>query len=127
MSAFLDAVLDTLLPGVEGLPKGSKIGLDAAPHTEALRLVASEAGGEASFVTASAGARADILRRVEARPTVQTLVAAALTRYYQSEAVITAMGWRTAPPQPTGHKVAATDAATWERLERVKARGRIWR
>lgn len=125
--SFLDAVLDTLLPGVSGLPTGSRIGLDASPHADALRVISTEAGGEAAFVSASADARADILRRMETKPVVQALVAAALMRYYQSDTVITAMGWRAAPPQPTGHKVAATDTATWERLEKVKARGRIWR
>ena len=125
MSALLDAVLDTLLPGVDGLPAGSRIGLDAAPHAQALRLIAGD--NEASFIAASADVRAGVLRRVEAQPAVQALIAAALTRYYQSDVVVTAMGWRTTPPQPTGHKVAATDAATWERLEKVKARGRIWR
>ncbi|MBL8689977.1 MAG: hypothetical protein JNL04_12795 [Rhodospirillaceae bacterium] len=127
MTAFLDAVLDTLLPGVDGLPSGSRVGLDPAAHAEALRVIGAEAGGDAAFVAASTDARSEILRRVETRPAFQALAAAALTRYYQSEAVVTAMGWRLAPPQPTGHKVAATDAATWERLEKVKARTRIWR
>lgn len=127
MSAFRDAVLDTLLPGVSGLPAGSTIGLDASPHAEALRDIANEAGGEAAFISASVDKRAEILRCIEGRAAVQALITAAMMRYYQSEAVIAAMGWRTAPPQPTGHKVAATDAATWERLEKVKARGRIWR
>lgn len=127
MTAFLDTVLDTLLPGVDGLPPGSRIGLEPASHTDALRLIAEEAGGEAAFVSASADSRADILRRVESKPSVQAIVAAALIRYYQSEPVVIAMGWRVDPPQPIGHKVMATDAATWERLEKVKARGRIWR
>jgi hypothetical protein len=127
MTEFLDAVLDTLLPGVDDLPSGSRIGLDPAAHAEALRAIGAEAGSDAAFVAASPDTRAEILRRVETRPEFQALAAAALTRYYQSEAVVTAMGWRLAPPQPTGHKVAATDAAIWERLEKVKARKRIWR
>lgn len=127
MTAFLDAVLDTLLPGADGLPAGSRVGLDPAAHAEALRVIGAEAGSDDAFVAASPDARSEILRRVETRPAFQALAAAALTRYYQSEAVVTAMGWRLAPPQPAGHKVAATDPATWERLEKVKARKRIWR
>ena len=61
MSTFRDAVLDTLLPGVSGLPAGSMIGLDASPHAEALREIANEAGGEASFISAPVDKRAEIL------------------------------------------------------------------
>ncbi|MBM3545596.1 MAG: hypothetical protein FJX54_01480 [Alphaproteobacteria bacterium] len=131
--SFLAAVLDTLLPGDRAalpLPPGSGIGIEASDlPAEALAAIASEAGSEAAFEAASPATRTDILRRVEAKsPSVfQALLTAALMRYYQSDAVMTAMGWRTDPPQPKGRPLAATDAATWERLKKVKSRGRIWR
>ncbi len=135
MSPFIAAVLDTLLPGEadapEALPSGSRAPIDFADlttaHADALRAIATEAGGEAVFVAASPDKRADAIRRVEATAPFQALLAAVLMRYYQSDKVTTAMGWRLEAPQPHGHKVAATDDATWERLERVEARGRIWR
>jgi hypothetical protein len=136
-TAYLAAVLDTLLPGDAGspapLPSGSRAGIDfndlSSTQAEALRTIAEEAGSEAEFATVPAAKRAEVMRRVEAKaPTAfQALLAAALMRYYQSEAVTTAMGWRTAPPQPGGHKLPMTDEATWARLEKVRTRGRIWR
>jgi hypothetical protein len=132
--SFLACVLDTLLPGdkesPEPLPTGSGIGIEAHDlPADALRVIAAEAGGEAAFEAAPSALRADIVRRVEvASPALfQALLAAVLMRYYQSDTVVTAMGWRLEPPQPRGHKLAATDAATWERLEKVRKRGRLWR
>jgi hypothetical protein len=131
---YLAAVLDTLLPGDEGspapLPSGSRAGIPIVDlPSEGLRAIAAEAGGEGAFEAASPAARIEVVRRTESRAPAafQTLLAAVLTRYYQSDAVMTAMGWRLDPPQPAGHTVAATDPATWERLEKVKQRGRIWR
>jgi len=132
--SFLAALLDTLLPGDKmsptPLPPGSGIGVEARDlPADALHAVTAEAGGEAAFETASPEMRADILRRVEAASPVafQALLTAVLMRYYQSDAVVTAMGGRLEPPQPSGRSLPATDAATWARLEKVRKRGRIWR
>jgi hypothetical protein len=57
----------------------------------------------------------------------KALLAEALATYYEAPAVIAALGWRAAPPQPHGHDVAPNDDATWRDLEKVKARGQLWR
>jgi len=135
--AFLAAVLDTLVPGDGGsppLPAGSAAGLDAAayaaPHQAALRAIAEAAGGEDAFVAATGESRARSLGGVEAGPAAaafKTLVAAVLRDYYECDPVVAALGWRNGAPQPAGHPLAPTDAATWQRLERVKRRPPLWR
>lgn len=136
MTAFLAALTATVLPGDDGgphgdapLPSGAFLALDAAGHAEALALVAAEAGGEGAFVAANAEGRAEILARAEAKSPdrVRAFVAACLDSYYQDAAVIAAMGWRLAPPQPRGHDVPDTASECFPLLDRVTARGPIWR
>ncbi len=136
---FLAAVLDTLLPGegeasaAAALPSATGAGLDPAAyeaaHQDVLAAIAAAAGSEERFLAASPSARVEVLRMVERQQahSFRALVLAILQDYYESEAVIAALGWRTDPPQPAGHPLAQADAATWERLERVKERGRLWR
>jgi hypothetical protein len=59
--------------------------------------------------------------------TFRALLAAVLTDYYESEPVLTALGWPTHPPQPTGHALAAMDGDTATCLDRVVRRGPSWR
>ena len=47
--------------------------------------------------------------------------------YYETPLVLNALGWRSEPPQPRGHIVAAMDETTRTRLERVRSRGKRWR
>ena len=139
--AFIAAVLDTLLPGEvsppageRALPPASRTGIDAAAlagaHPEAFPFIAEAAGGEAAFVAASPALRGRTLTEVEQGPhatAFKAMVADVLQDYYATESVLDAMGWRRGPPQPLGHRVPATDDATWQRLERVKQRDRLWR
>lgn len=133
--AFLEAVLDTILPSEAGmgLPSGSAAGLDMDRQDAAagpvLRLVQAAAGGEESFLGASAEDRRATLEAAErqAPEAFRALLAVLLPDYYESEAVLNAFGWRAEPPQPQGHHVAAMDGATGQALERVRQRGKIWR
>lgn len=138
--AFLSAVVDTLLPGDQGvppLPTGTAAGVaarpepllshrDGAEHDVALRAIARAAGGEDSFVRADAAGRIACVRLVEAemREPFRALVALVLQDYYEAESVLVAMGWRVEPPQPAGHPLPAFDEAL---LEPVKRRDRMWR
>jgi hypothetical protein len=136
---FLRAVVDTLLPGAEAqpgrapLPSGSEAGLDLALYPGALRRVldatAAAMGGATAFAGAAEGERVAVLRVVERdHPAAfRALVTALLADYCESPAVLTAFGWRTAPPQPEGHLVPEADAETGRRLDRVRQRAPLWR
>jgi hypothetical protein len=138
--AFLSAVIDTVVPGEAAapgsglpLPAGTKAGL-AWPardgrHAVVLRLIAERSGGEDGFIAASPAARTAILADVESESfdTFRALVVSLLQDYYETPAVLAAIGWRTGGAQPLGHKVPEADDATLALLERVRARGPIWR
>jgi hypothetical protein len=136
---FLAAVIDTLLPGEESppgamaLPSGTAAGLgaiDYAPsHRQAFDAIAARAGGAESFVRADEPARIAALKGAEgAMPDAfRALLAAVLSDYYEADPVLAALGWRAEPPQPAGHVLAATDAPTAARFDRVARRGRLWR
>ncbi|MBV9521469.1 MAG: hypothetical protein JO010_01665 [Alphaproteobacteria bacterium] len=138
---FLRAIIDTLLPGMGApearggmhLPSGSEAGIDLARHAASARpildAIAVAAGGAAAFAGASEAARAAILRRVERdRPDpFRAFVTLVLAEYYETPAVLTALGWRAAPPQPMGHPLPAMDAETERRLDRVRRRAPLWR
>lgn len=140
---FLDAVLTTMLPGGEVgsgrvLPDPAALGLGSrlADHlgahpwrvqlAEALAAIAAEAGGEAAFVAADATRRTELLRRAEQAESQPfgLLVHIAVADFYDHPQVVTAFGWRAAPPQPTGHTLDPLDP---ELLAPVRARGPIWR
>lgn len=138
---FLGAVVDTLLPGDDGtppLPSGTAAGVaaklaehivagrDRARHDAVLQAIASAARGEEAFVRADAPGRIASVRQVEAemRGPFQGLVALVLQDYYESEAVLLAMGWRAEPPQPQGHVLPPFDETL---LEPVRRRGGTWR
>jgi hypothetical protein len=130
---FLAAVLDTLLPGDDVLPSATRAGLDSAayvaPHRPAFDAIAAQAGGLDDFLRADEGARAAALRAVEhtAPDAMRALLTAILSDYYEAPAVLTALGWRSKPPQPAGHAVPAMDGPTTERLDHVRRRGKLWR
>ena len=132
--ALLTAVLDTLLPGDDGvagpapLPPASRVIADLAPLqslAQALldQLVATK------FLAADHAARADMLRALErsAPEEFRRFLDRVLAAYYQDPAVLAAFGWRDEPPMPRGHALAGEDAATLLLLDRVRARGPIWR
>jgi hypothetical protein len=130
--AFLAALLDTLLPGEPPLPRGSAVGLDLRAVMEAYQpvfdAIAARVGGADSFASASEAERIAALKEIERTmpDTFRALLAAILTEYYDGDAALTAMGWRTAPPQPTGHAVEPIGETTWQMLEKVKQRGKLW-
>jgi hypothetical protein len=131
-SAFLAALLDTLLPGERPLPRGSAAGLDLRAvieaHRPTLDAIAVRAGGADAFANASEAERIAVLKEIERTlpDPFRTLLAAILTEYYDGDPVLTAMGWRIAPPQPTGHVVEPIGETTWRMLEKVKQRGKLW-
>jgi hypothetical protein len=137
---FRCAVLDSLLPAENepsasksALPSGAAVDIDLDRYPEAaapvLQMIAQAAGGTHSFLAASPEARVAIIRQVQqAAPAVlQALLAVLLPDYYESPAVLEALGWRADPPQPAGHALDDMDDATREALERVRARGKLWR
>ena len=132
-AAFLDAVLAALLPG-EGirLPGGAAAGIDLLAYDGAasvLDLIAAAAGGEAAFLAALPAARHAALAAAEARSPEQfrRLLQPILADYLETPAVLAAFGGAATPPQPGGRPLAEMDSETRAALERVRARGRLWR
>ena len=110
--AFLEAVLATLLPGEDTrLPGGAA------------------AGGEAAFLAALPAARHAALAAAEARSPEQfrRLLQPILADYCEAPAVLAAFDGSAAPPQPAGRPLAEMDSETVAALERVRARGKLWR
>ncbi len=137
---FLRAVVDTLLPGEDvapaggqNLPAGSAAGVDLGRHAQAVRpilqAILKAAGTAPAFVAASEARRIEILRSVqgEAPEAFALLLGVLLPDYYETRAVLNALGWRSEPPQPRGHVVPAMDETTRARLERVRLGRQRWR
>ncbi len=131
---FNKAVLDTLLPGDAILPAASRSGIDAAAivaaHTLVFMMIAKAAGSKTAFAEQTPEAKTEVLREVDRGPdgaAFKAMVATALHDYYTSDTVVAALGWRQGAPQPSGHKLVEADEATWQRLEKVKCRTRLWR
>jgi hypothetical protein len=142
-NAFLDAVVDTILPGERArsdaspgaspLPPGTRAGLRLKPKDAAqeavLQLIAGHAGGEEAFTRASFSTRTAVLETVESESFdgFRALVSSLLQDYYEAPSVLAAMGWREAPAQPLGHDVPEADETTLRRLDKVRARAPLWR
>jgi hypothetical protein len=142
-NAFLDAVVDTILPGerpgsdassgASPLPPGTRAGVTLKPKDAAqeavLQLIAQHAGGEEAFARASFSTRTTVLETVERKSFdgFRALVSSLLQDYYEAPSVLAAMGWREAPAQPLGHDVPEADEATLRRLDKVRARAPLWR
>ena len=129
---MLLAVLDTMLPGEAGqppLPPASEAGLEFATLELLAEPVVAALSDRDAFLMAAPADRVAQLRIVELNvpDAFKALLAEALASYYESPPVVAALGWRTAPPQPHGHDVAPNGEATWRGLEKVKARGQLWR
>jgi len=129
--AFLTAVIDTLLPGDDVLPSGTRVGVTMVANTHALVLeaVSAQGGGLDAFAGAPEPERAAVLQAVErAHPEAfRALLVAVLSDYYEAPPVLAALGWRLGPPQPTGHAMSTMDDPTSKHLERVRQRDRLWR
>jgi hypothetical protein len=127
---FRRAVVDTILPGVSGLPSGSAAGvLITDGDAPLLAAIAAAAGGEAAFAAGAEALRTEALRRVEREmpEAFRALVASLLADYYESATALAALGWRSAPPQPSGHAMPPDDETLPPLLERVRRRGEVWR
>jgi hypothetical protein len=130
---FLAAILDTLLPGDEVLPSGTRAGLDPAgyvpQHRAIFDAIAAQTQGAEQFIRADESAKAAALRAVErAAPDLfRALLTAVLSDYYEASAVLAPLGWRSEPPQPTGHTISTRYDLTGERLQQVRRRGKLWR
>jgi hypothetical protein len=111
-----EGVVDSLLPGDDVLPSGTAAGVRI--DTEAHRTVLD--------AIARAGADADALRHVEREMPAEfaALLFALVEDYYDSDAVIAALGWTRDAPQPSGHPLPAFDERL---LERVRRRAPLWR
>jgi hypothetical protein len=130
--AMLLAVLDTMLPGDSDeppLPAASQAGLDLGKLERLAEPVIAGLADRDAFLMAAPADRVAQLRIVELNvpDAFKALLAEALATYYEAPPVIAAFGWRAAPPQPHGHDVALNDDVTWGGLEKVKARGQLWR
>lgn len=133
------AIVDLLLPGDEDarLPAASEVkvndalvaalaGPDGHPYHRVVSAVARELGGAHDFLHATPDRRMAALRAAERELPVEfrALVVFALEAYYQSDAVVLAMGWRTEAPQPLGHEL---DPLNETLLDAVRSRGPLWR
>lgn len=126
--AVLVALLDTLLPGADGIPAAAQAGLDHAalrPHADPLL----DELGKMDFAAADSAARIALLQSLQqSRPEAfRRFLEAVLAAYCQAPAVLAAFGWRSEPPMPRGHLPAGDDQAALGLLDAVRARGPIWR
>lgn len=119
----LGLLADLILPGdAAGLPRGSLI-------PEVMLALA----GSASPIKALLGERSDFAEKdlhliEQSHPAeFRELVMSLIKPYYESGQVLEAMGWRSAPPQPSGHHIALMDEALAAELARIAERKRIWR
>jgi hypothetical protein len=126
--AHLRLLADLILPGDDaGLPPGSLVPDVMAVMVQSSSPIRALAGDHPDFPDASK--RRGIVMRLEAeRPQEFRDFALSLIKaYYESGQVLQAMGWRSAPPQPQGHKIAPMDEALEPALARVAERKRLWR
>ena len=139
-AAYVAAVVDTLLPGDSGgaggeatLPPGNAAAIDigvlARSHDVVFEAIAKQAGGADAFSASSELARIAVVQAIErAMPDAfRALLSALLADYYESPSVLSAMGWRTDPPQPQGHTLNVNNSRMPERIGRVRARSKLWR
>ena len=123
-SPTLLALLDALLPGDPPLPPFSQAGIDPSPLADAARPIL----GAIDRMAFRANAAAEVQRIAQARPDeFRILLNQALAAYYQAPSVQAALGWRSEPPQPAGHRLSAGDESAWQLLDKVRQRGRLWR
>lgn len=135
-----DAILDTLIPPSDdgALPGAGALGLapdireKSAPVAELVErgLGAADARarerGATSFAALPLTDRADVLRELEVSEPgfVPGLVFHTYAIYYQHPRVLEALGVEPRPPHPKGYDLEPGDLSA---LERVRARGRLYR
>lgn len=124
----LRQLADLLLPGDEaGLPSGSRVPDVMLALTESTSPIIAQIGRHPDF--ADPDKREAVLNELERShgQEFRDLVLSLIKPYYESGPVLEAMGWRTAPPQPTGHELAPMAADLTQALAEIAARKRLWR
>ncbi len=133
MNELLDAILDTLIPPSEDgrMPGAGSLGLASAVGEEtkgagevvAAGLAAAEAAG---FAERDLEGRVEVLRELESsQPAfVPTLFFPTCAAYYQHPQVLVGLGLEPRPPHPKGY---ALEPGNLDALERVRARGKLYR
>jgi hypothetical protein len=133
MSELLDAILDTLIPAsADGrMPGAGSLGFadtireqtQAAGEMLAAGLAAAEAAG---FAKLDPEARVTVLRELEKTQPgfVPTLYMLTCIAYYQHPSVLVGLGLEPRPPHPKGYELEPGNLTA---LERVRARGKLWR
>ncbi len=129
---MLLAILDTLLPGDEGespLPSASAAALELKVLERLAQPIAAALGDADAFLASAPPDRVAKLRAVEQKmpEPFKLFLNEALATYYEAAPVLAALGWRVAPPQPHGHSLEQAHAATWQALENVRGRSKLWR
>jgi hypothetical protein len=120
---LLRRLADLLLPGDEqGLPPGSLIPDVMLVLSDAISPIKDHLRDRDVFT------EKDLVALEQSHPTeFRALVMDLIKPYYESGQVLEAMGWRSAPPQPQGHMIAAMDQALAPVLARIAERKRLWR
>ena len=80
------------------------------PHRVLFDAIAAQAGGHELFAGPTRRAHRRSCRAVEraAPDAFRALLTAVLSDYYEAPPVLAALGWRSEPPQPTGHMVPSS-------------------
>jgi len=119
---------DLILPGDEtGLPPGSLVPDVMAVMVQSTSPIKTLAGSHPDFAEPSERPRILMGLEAEHPQEFRDFVLSLIKAYYESGQVLEAMGWRSAPPQPQGHKIAPMDEALAPALARVAERKRLWR
>jgi hypothetical protein len=124
----LRLLADLILPGDEaGLPPGSLVPDVMAVMVQSTSPIRALAGDHPDFVRASK--RRALITRLEAEhpQEFRDFALSLIKAYYESGQVLEAMDWRSAPPQPQGHRLDPMDEALAPALARVAERKRLWR
>lgn len=124
----LRLLADLLLPGdAEGLPPGSLVPDVMLVLSESTSPIKGLVGAHPDFTDASK--RPAVLAGLEQTHPLafRDLVMALIKPYYESGPVLEAMGWRSAPPQPQGHRVAPMEEGLASQLAKIAGRKRMWR
>lgn len=124
----LRQLADLLLPGDEaGLPPGSLVPDVMLALAESSSPIKAHIAGHPDFSIRAK--RMEVLGSLERSHAqdFRDLVLSLIKPYYESGPVLAAMGWRPAPPQPSGHAIAPMDADLSQALARVAQRRRMWR
>ena len=132
--AVMRAVMDRLVPPVDGLPGAGAMGLLAEveamttqhpPFHRALLRLLGDLSADALPVHAGPAQDSAILAFERAQPAVfNTVLEVVYLAYYSDARVHTRIGWRTGPLQPRGFLLPPFDEAI---LEKARQRASFWR